>query len=264
MPELNQDAESPYILKFESMSFGMILDRAIHLYVKNIGLLVGIMVIPQALIYLNSLLFGESMTSFSGLGILLYFPVFMLLYLLIFGISSGAVTVAVSSRYLVKEITIIRAYKAAFRKIGTLMGAWIVAWIFIFLGCLVIIPGIMLMISYSLITPAVMLESLSASQSRKRSRELIKGYRWQIIGLFLLYFILYFALYYGLIFLVSLFTEAVENFFSNTYIHQLISCAMQIVSAPFPAIIIILIYYNQRIRKEGFDLVLLAEALAEE
>ncbi len=268
MSELNQPVENSDLPRFESMSFGMILDRAINLYVKNFVLLAGIMIIPQTLNYLNGLLFGKSATLLSGAGYLLYLPVFLLLYLLIFGISSGAITVAVSSRYLGKEITIVRAYKASFRRLGTLLGAWIVAYILIILGSLLIIPGIILMVLYSLITPVVMLENLSASESRKRSRELIKGYGWQTLGLFLIYFILHSALYYGLIFLTGLLSSAVENIFTSTYISMymphLISAALQIVSAPFPAIIIILVYYNQRIRKESFDLVMLAEALAEE
>jgi len=49
----------------------------------------------------------------------------------------------------------------------------------------------------------------------------------------------------------------------QSYIHYLVRAPLQFLLAPIPAILVVLIFYNQRIRKEGYDLVLLAEALAE-
>jgi hypothetical protein len=49
---LNHETDIP---AFEPMSFGMILDRAIQLYVRNFSLLVGITVIPQVLTFLINL-----------------------------------------------------------------------------------------------------------------------------------------------------------------------------------------------------------------
>lgn len=268
MSEPNISFGSSNAPRLESMSFGMILDRTINLFFKNFGLLVGIIVVPQILIRLSGLLYtnliSHSFDSDSFFRIYLYLPFIMLIYLLIFSISSSAVTVAISSRYLGKEITIVRAYKIAFRRLGVLLGAWIVAVILIFLGYfLFVIPGIILMILFSLLTPVVMLESLTASQSRKRARELIKGHCWKAFWLLVIYYALYYAIYYGLCFLAGLFSGFIMNFPYST-IAQLINAVLSIVTAPIPAIIIILVYYNQRIRKEGFDLALLAEALAEE
>ena len=264
MSESYADTRVSLAAEFETMSFGMVMDRAIHLYSRNFILLVGIMIVPEALSYLNTYI-STRIAQSNPAGMVLYMPVSLLVSLLLFGVSAGAVTVALSSRYLGKDITIAQAYRAAFRKLGTLLGAWIVAWLLIVLGFFVLIPGIMLAISFCLITPVVMLENLKAGQSRKRSRALVKGFRWQTLGLFIIYFFLQYTVYYGASYLVNLFTGSEQSvFFSTSYIHQLASAPVQILLAPFPAILAVLIYYNQRIRKEGFDLMLLAEALAGE
>lgn len=265
MTEMNQTTGGSSAPKLESMNFGTVLDRAINLYIKNFALFLGIMIIPEGLTYLSGFLSNRITLGSPYTGAVLYAPVSLLLTLLLFGISSGAMTIAVSNRYLGKQISIIQAYRAAFRKLGTIIGAWIVAWILIVLGLMVIVPGIMLAISFCLITPVIMLENLTAGTSRKRSRQLIKGFRWQTLGLFLIYFVIQYTFYYGAIFLVILLTGSVESiFFSTSYIHQLASAPIQVILSPFPAVLSILIYYNQRIRKEGFDLVLLAETLVEE
>lgn len=265
MSEPSDAATNADSLKFETMNFGMVLDRAIHLYSKNFALLIGIMVIPEALGYLNSFISTRITQRYQAGGMFLYLPVSLLVSLLLFGISAGAVTVALSNRYLGKEISILQAYRAAFRRLGTLLGAWIVAWLLIMVGFFVIVPGIMLAISFCLITPVIMLESQTAKESRKRSRELVKGFRWQTLGLFVIYFLIQSTLHYATNYLVNLLTGSGQSvFLSNSYLHQLAGAPIQILLAPFPAILTVLIYYNQRIRKEGFDLLLLAEALAEE
>ncbi len=63
MSEQNQAAGISEMTKFESMSFGMIPDRAIHLYVKIFGLLIWITVIPQVLIFINGVLLGISVAG---------------------------------------------------------------------------------------------------------------------------------------------------------------------------------------------------------
>jgi len=120
--------------------------------------------------------------------------------------------------------------------------------------------------SYSLITPVNVLENCSARQSRKRSRLLTKGVRWGIFGIFLLYLIVVTIASFGLTLLVNLAMGIGPRLLftaEQSYIHYLVRAPLQFLLAPIPAILVVLIFYNQRIRKEGYDLVLLAEALAE-
>lgn len=252
---------------FEPMSFGMILDRAIQLYARNFILLVGITAIPQVLLYLLNRAGSRVSTPDSTTSGLLWVPVNLLANLLLNGISTGAVTVAISGRYLGREVSIGQCYSAAFRKLGALLGAWIVTGLQIVFGYfLLVVPGIIWTLLFCLITPIIMLEGLPAGRSRKRSRELTKGSRWEILGLFLIYLLVW----YGLILVVYLVTKLISGGPFQLYspspsqITVLLLLASQVILAPFSGILTVLIYYNQRIRKEGFDLELLAEALTEE
>jgi|GEM_PF-2968925 len=51
---------------------------------------------------------------------------------------------------------------------------------------LLIIPGVFLAVLWSVATPALLVEDLSLGKALDRSAELTKGYRWQILGLFLI------------------------------------------------------------------------------
>ncbi len=241
---------------FEPMSFGMILDRAIQLYSRNFLLLVGISAVPEVLLSFSNLAGART-------------PVLNLLimpaYLLLSAVATAAVAVAISARHLGREVTIAQCCTAAFRKLGTLLGAWILTGLQIAAGfLLVLVPGIIWALSYCLLTPVIMLEGLSAVDSRKRSWELTKGSRWQIFGLYLVYLLVS----YGLVFLVGLVSRLTAGAVTGqgviSPLAQLISLAGRVLLAPFGGIVTVLIYYNQRIRKEGFDLELLAESLGEQ
>ena len=47
-----------------------------------------------------------------------------------------------------------------------------------------IVPGVMLMVAWSVVLPAVLFERLGVGAAMRRSRELTSGRRWSIFGLF--------------------------------------------------------------------------------
>ncbi len=300
MTEVQQDgARSP---TFEPLRFGAILDRTISHYIRNFVLFFGIMLIPQGLTYAAGIVLSKSLGWSNRLATVLYVLVYIVIYLLSLAAGTGAATVAISSRYLDREISVAAAYRQGLRRIGSIMRAWVIAAIliglvflgflaglivlsgvatavfpypaqqmaFLMLPAIVFLGGILLVgrmiASYSLITPVNVLENCSARQSRKRSRLLTKGVRWGIFGIFLLYLIVVTIASFGLTLLVNLAMGIGPRLLftaEQSYIHYLVRAPLQFLLAPIPAILVVLIFYNQRIRKEGYDLVLLAEALAE-
>jgi hypothetical protein len=286
--------------RFESMTFGMILDRTFGFYSRNFRLLVGVMAAPEILGYLNALLLGRSLTGGNEAATLLFMPVYVMVNLLAFAVGTGAATVAISGLYLDRGVTVAGVYRESLRKLGAIMGAWVLASLLVSLGIIatmavggilfasgvfsgaagagawVLMPllflagvvwAVVLLVSYSLITPAILLESLSAPQSLKRSRSLTKGGRWPILGLMVLFHAVRLLLLTGLGYLAGRLGGPQVSFLgpgAGSIYHHLIAAPLSIVLSPIQAILIVLIYYNQRIRKEGFDLVLLAEALARE
>jgi MFS family permease len=287
--------------QMEPLTFGMILDRTIHLYLRNFVLLFGIMLLPQSLNYANQLVFARSLQWSAKVATILYVLAYFLIYLLTFAAGTGAATVAISSRYLGRDTSVVAAYRQAVRKIGSIMGAWAVAGILsilVLLGSLVgivivwvaleaafserpwllagillwlIIAGLLLagwmLAAYSLITPAIIVENCNPRQSRRRSRFLTKRSRFRILGIYFLYLIVILMVTYGSLLVANLITGTDPMLLFTgklTYIHRLVSAPLQFLLAPIPAILIVLIYYNQRMHKEGFDLVVLAEALVEQ
>jgi hypothetical protein len=252
--------------RLEAMTFGMILDRAINLYFRNFGLLFGIMAVSQAINQINYVIWAGTMQGTVYVPAFVYTPVYYLVNMLTMAVGTGAVTIAISSRYLGREITILQSYRIALRKLWTLLVARFVAGLWVGLGLvLLIIPGILLAVSFSLITPVVMLEDASAAKTRERSRELIAGFRWQIFALFLIYYIVYWliTLVFGSL-LAALVGFILPAFLSTPTFAKLLLAPLMILMTPIWALFTVLIYYNQRIKKEGFDLVMLAEALVRE
>ncbi len=252
--------------RLEAMTFGMILDRAVNLYFRNFGLLFGIMAVSQVINQINYVIWAGTMQGTVYVPAFVYTPVYYLVNLLTMAVGTGAVTIAISSRYLGREITILQSYRIALRKLWTLLGARIVAGLLVGLGfMLLVIPGILLAVAFSLITPVVMLEDASAGTSRERSRELTAGFRWQIFALFLIYYIVYWliTLVFGSL-LVALTGLILPAFLGAPSVARLLLAPLLILMTPIWALFTVLIYYNQRIKKEGFDLAVLAEALVRE
>ena len=106
----------------------------------------------------------------------------------VFGpISAGALIYAIAKRLRGEEVSYGEAMGVGFSNWGRLFVANLIAGILIMLGfLLLVVPGIMLIVRYALIEPAVVLEGAWAP--RERSVELTAGRRWSILGAGLLFF----------------------------------------------------------------------------
>ena len=135
------DAQMP---RLESMTFGMILDRAVNLYIKNFGLLFGIMAVTQVVKQIGEIIFTQTISGSLAFPVVLSGLVYWVVNLLTMAVGTGAVTIAIRSRYLGRDITILQSYRIAFRRMWTLLGAWILAGILVGLGfTLLVVPGIL-------------------------------------------------------------------------------------------------------------------------
>jgi hypothetical protein len=70
----NADTYSAQSPQLQPLTFGMILDRTINLYIHNFVLLFGIMLIPQGLNYANEIVFTKSLEWSIRAATALYFP----------------------------------------------------------------------------------------------------------------------------------------------------------------------------------------------
>lgn len=257
-----QPAPAPTAPVLESMNVGMILDKAIHLYARDFLLLVAITAIPSVVYSVASSRIQAATTASSPFAVLGSL-VMLILSTVLYGIAGGAMTVVVSSRYLGRHITFGAAYGAAFRKSGPIVGAKLLAALLIGLGFMgLIVPGIILALSYTLISPVIMLEQIKATESPRRSRLLMKGYRWQALLLFLVYGVVLYPATYLFGRLASAIVATTGGGLFVSLVSHVLVMLTTVLLGPFSSVLSVLIYYNQRIKKESFDLAFLAEAMA--
>jgi hypothetical protein len=252
--------------RFEAMTTGVLLDRAFRLYTSNFSLILGITAAAYVPFYLIMLAVESSFSgSLQGqrvdLRTFLFQIAFMVLWASIaFPIAGGATTYAISERYLGNDVTIGESLRLALIRFWTLSVAQIIATIRVMFGLLLfVIPGILWMLSYSLVVPAILVESQKATTSLRRSRDLVKGHRGKVFCVMLIINLLQVILIFG----VNMISRMIFNTQSGSgaVLNSAITNLASIFLTPLAIVATILLYYDMRIRKEGFDLEMLSRAI---
>jgi len=249
------------------MTTGTLLDRAFRLYTGNFSLMLGITAAAYVPFYLIMLAIQSGLginpqSQSGGLMMIFFQVVFLILWAsTAFPIASGAATYAISERYLGRDVAIGDALKQGLSRFWTLSVAQIIVSIRVMIGfILLIVPGILWMLSYSLVIPAISVEGQKSGASVRRSRDLVHGHRGKVFCVLFVINVLQalFALGVNTIveFLVSVDSGGGEIMYSA--LNHLLS----IFLTPLGIITTILLYYDLRIRKEGFDLEMLSEGIA--
>ncbi len=261
----------------QKMEIADILDTAIRLYRHNFLLLLEIVAIVQVValagnlvmiwFFLGSLMGtqGEQVpwaAIIGGAPLLLVWAAGMIILV---PLGQGALAFAISEAYLGRRISAFEAYRRMWPLIWRLLITMILVGLATAAGLIFcVIPAIILMVWFAVVTPTVAVERIWGPEAMRRSYDLVSGHGWRVFGtLFLLYLIVGVATYaiyalptFGIMLLLSE---------SNPLVAQSLSQAIQTVASiivePVLMTGIVLIYYDLRIRKEGFDLVTLTQAL---
>ena len=251
-----------YALK--PLSIGELLDRTFSFYRTNFVLFVGIGAVPSLFIMLLSPL--QLMGGSAGpLFIVLASVILVILYCVAALLTQGATVIAVSNIQLGRPASIPGAFAGTWPRLGTLILIALNVSLRVLLGfLLLIVPGIYLAMKYVLALNVTVLEHTNVAQSIKRSADLTKGHRGRI---FLIYVMLF-----GFLVIVSAVMQAVlAILFVSIRTGQpsvlagialaFGSFAIQSLLNPIITIASALVYYDERVRKEGFDLSHMMEQL---
>jgi len=130
-------------------------------------------------------------------------------------------------------------------------------------GVLLLIVGIVwVWVLFALNTPALLFEDLRGTKAMGRSRALVKGHWWRIFGAMLVMQLITLvlasvigALIGGVILVNS------ENEVVNATVLTAANVVAYAVSLPLTAALTTYIYFDLRVRKEGYDIQLLAERI---
>lgn len=134
---------------------------------------------------------------------------------------------------------------------------------------LFVIPGLVFAAWYIFALQVVVLESLHGQAALKRSKMLGKDFYWRNMGIILLLYMVMFAIYLLIAFVVGgaigltvgLFFPAAAKSSLLYLSYTVIDAAFFTALSPFPAIGLVLLYYDMRARKECYDSTTLAEDL---
>lgn len=251
-------------LYLEPMTTGMILDRSFRLYAQNFSLMIGL----TAIVQLPIMIFTVGMPLLQGanplVGVLA--ALVGLIALAISGLIvtpwvTASATKAVSERFLGNQIAVMSALKFGGRYILRLVLIQLVVTLIVFVGMLLcVVPGIIWALSYSLVIPVAVLEnSSSGGIIRQRSWDLVKGSRWKVFAVLAIIVVAQVLLSLSGSFFIQLFYGSVSG--TGQALGGIISSVAGLLTFPLQPIAVTLLYYDLRIRKEGFDLEMLSQAI---
>ena len=255
------------------LSTGELLDRVFSLYRAHFALFVGIVALPHLITLALQLFVGLRISSpgfgiSAMLGTFLWGMILSVAALVVGAASQAATVVAVSQVYLDRPTSVGDAYSRVKGRIGIVLLLTFLMGLAIGVGFLfLIVPGILLALMWSLAIPVAVLEDKGIGDSMSRSAELTKGHRFRIFVIWLLFIILTVSvsalLQWPITLTVAMLTRGDPGAMLAGV--QTVSAVMTFISqslvGPLATIAFSLVYYDERVRKEAFDLQLMMATL---
>ena len=176
-------------------------------------------------------------------------------------IATAACFKAVADAYLGVQPEWKHSLKFGARRLPALVGVAILGGLAVLgMTLLLIVPGIWLFVMYAVAVPALLLERVGPVEGLKRSFRLVKGRWWATFGVLLVSTILagiVGALVQSVITIVpSLVADG--NTPALAFASAVGGTVGAMITTPYSAAVIALLYFDLRVRKEGLDLQLLA------
>lgn len=287
-------------MQFEPMSVGGILDKTFTLYRRNFLRFVTIVAVVQVPVALISLIWlsllaqgvpaarprtqveasepmpagtdaafdpgrdeepsGGTMAAFGG-----GYVVLLLAAIVGNALCQAALARSVAEAYLGNETTVGQTFRFVLPKLLTLIGATLLVGLAVGVGImLLVVPGVIFGLWLWLTTPSIVMENRGVISGMSRSKALTSGNLGKVFAVGFL------ATVIGIIITVPIswitaFASGLlfrDNVTLLTFASQFGGLVGKVLAAPIGAAAAILLYYDLRIRKEGFDLQMLAQSMA--
>jgi hypothetical protein len=179
-------------------------------------------------------------------------------------LSAAAIVVVASDSYLGRPVTIASAIRRALARSASVIAATALTAGIIFVGfMLFIIPGVIFSAGYCATIAALMVEGLGPRDAMSRARALASGSIKRILAVYCISGVVVWMLYLMILALVTGGSGLLSH------VGQVPLTAIRVVAIlasvclfPFFHVVTTVLYYDLRIRKEGFDLQVMAEELS--
>jgi hypothetical protein len=249
------------------MNITELLDRPFFLYRQHFWVLAGIVAIPNLVQLIYGIVSLELQASVGMSGGVVLVLIQIVIIVMTHSISLAASVSAISDIHLGRPASIGAAYaRIKGRMIAILLTMFFMGLVCFFGCCCFYVPGIFLFVALSIAVPAALIEGKGPFKSLQRSFELTKGSWWKI---FLTILLVSGVSYIFVIILVVPFTVVITALSIKDphilrilyWLQQIFSFLASCIAIPLPVIAISLIYFNQRVSKEGFDLQLMMSSI---
>ena len=259
------------------LGLGEILDAGIKIYRNKFATMlkaVAVVIVPvQVLNILVTLSLpdttttttGTSATTSDGSG---WAGVAALLLIFVITVVSSALAEAaclkaVSDTYVGTDTDWRGSLRFGFRRLGSLLWLTLIHGVLLLLAfAACIVPGIWLYAAWSVAVPVLLVEGTRGFKALGRSFNLVRGRWWPTAGTLLLANILAAAVSFGFGLLALPFVlTGRDNEFVFDLANGIFGAVASVLTIPFVAAVVAVIYFDLRVRKEGFDLQLMAQRI---
>lgn len=243
------------VAEMKPRDLGDIVNETFKIYRRNFLRLIAIVAIIEVILYLLSWVWLLPLVMTGGsidvLVLFIVIAVILVVSFVAYAMMEGALIHAVSEQSLGQTIGIGRAYGFAWRRLGAMIGAEILAGLAL-LGMAITIIGIPFAIYFGVrwtfIWQAALLQGVGPRDALSRSSDLVKGNWWRVVGI---------------MFVVGIIVGVI-GFVLNLTV-GLIPIVGSIIAGILPTPIFItaatLLYYDLRVRQEGYNLEKMASEL---
>jgi len=254
------------------LTTGELLDRTFSLYRSHFALFLGIFALPHLCVLAFQCLALAFQSPGNQMRNLLTAAISGvlagLLSIVVIAASQAATVVAVSNVYLDRPASVMDSFSKVKHQIGGVI--WLSAKVGFLVGlaCIaLIVPGILLAVRWSLAVPAKVLEDKNSGEAMSRSSELTLGNRGRVFVIWFLFVILSIGVSMLLQWPIQIAAgvgglTALQHAAVGWRVASLVATFIsQCLVGPLATIAFSLVYYDERVRKEAFDLQLMMTTL---
>jgi hypothetical protein len=249
------------------MELGEIFNEAFYLYQRNFLLFVGI----GAIVHVPYQLLVALLPRYPILGYLAMIGFWIPLVA-----ASGAIVKALADRYLGNEVTIAGSYRYMLPRLIPYLITSVLGGLLVFVGFLLfLVPGIIFAFWITFLPSVMIVEDRFYVRAIERSRQLAAGEWGRIAAIGLLMIGLFMGVYLIIgVFVAILMVIATMAGSGGPQIGEsmpmwlmlfqgILGAVLQSLLSPITVLLPVLLYFDVRVRKEGFDIELLARSMNE-
>ena len=207
---------------------------------------------------------GQPFSSSDAKAFVGYSVVTVVLSFISSSLASGACFRAIASAYLGERTSWRSSLAYALKHLHSIMWISFLSSLLAGLALLAcVLPGIYLWTAFGVAIPALLTEGVRGSKALGRSRTLVKGFWWRVFGVVILGYLLSSILggaIQGAVVAVTT-VQSGQASVVGVVVSIVAGTLSSVVTTPFVAAFVTVLYFDLRVRKEAFDLQLLAQRI---